>query len=76
MGNRSAMSMKTRRITANLPEALLKDAQKVSGQGITETLVAGLAALVRRNSITKLEGLKGKIQLGPDRGRKSDPNRN
>ena len=68
--------MKTRRITANIPVELLEQAQRALGQGITETLVAGLEALVRRTSLTKAEALKGKIRLSPDRGRKCDPSRN
>lgn len=68
--------MKTRRITANIPVDLLEQAQRALGQGITETLVAGLEALVRRTSLTKAEALRGKIRLVADRGRKSDPSRN
>lgn len=68
--------MKTRRITANIPVELLEQAQRALGQGITETLVAGLEALVRRTSLTKAEALRGKIRLVADGGRKSDPSRN
>ena len=56
----------TRRITANLPEQLLADATKVTGKGITETLVAGLE-LVRRSRVhMKAQALRGRIKLDVD----------
>jgi hypothetical protein len=63
--------MKTRRITANLPEALLREAQKVSAQGITETLILGLEIIARKSALGKAQDLKGKIALSPDRGRRN-----
>lgn len=68
--------MKTRRITANIPVELLEQAQKALGEGITETLVAGLEALVRKSSLSKAEALKGKIRLVADKGRRSDSSGN
>ena len=38
---------RVRRVTANLPEDVLRDAMAVTGEGITETIVTGLH-LVRR----------------------------
>ncbi|MGZ3693932.1 MAG: hypothetical protein ACXWQO_07000 [Bdellovibrionota bacterium] len=61
--------MKTRRVTANLPAELLLDAQKASGLGITETLIAGLEAVLRKGALKKVESLRGKITLLPDQGR-------
>lgn len=63
------LAMKIRRITANLPEALLKEAQKICGQGITETLILGLESVVRKEALGKVKELKGKIQLSADKGR-------
>jgi hypothetical protein len=61
--------MKTRRVTANLPEALLIEAQKACGKGITETLVEGLEAVLRKGALRKAESLRGKITIEADKGR-------
>ncbi|RYZ95346.1 MAG: hypothetical protein EOP11_25050 [Proteobacteria bacterium] len=58
-----------RRITANLPTELLKEAQKLTHQGITETLVLGLEALVRISAAEKARALKGRLNLTLDAGR-------
>lgn len=62
--------MKTRRVTANLPETLLAEAQALSGQGITETLVLGLQWVVRASAAERAAKLKGRLQLKIDEGRK------
>lgn len=54
---------KAKRITANLPEALLKEAQEVTQQGITETLVYGLQLVRRSKALEKADALKGKLKL-------------
>jgi hypothetical protein len=55
-----------RRITANLPDALLRDAMEVTGEGITETLVRGLELVRRKRAYEKAMALKGKIRLRVD----------
>jgi hypothetical protein len=57
---------KTRRVTANIPEDLLKAAQEVTGAGITETIVEGLERVRRERFFRKLQELKGKIHLNID----------
>lgn len=57
---------KTRRVTANVPEDLLKAAQEVTGKGITETIVDGLERVRRQRFYEKLQQLKGKIHLDID----------
>lgn len=57
---------KIRRITANLPEALLDSAMDVTGKGITDTIVEGLEQLKRRRAYDKLISLRGKVQLNLD----------
>jgi hypothetical protein len=57
---------RTRRVTANIPEDLLKAAQEVTGAGITETLVEGLERVRRQRFYQKLQQLKGKIHLNID----------
>lgn len=56
------MSM-TKRITANLPASLLKDALESTGKGITDTLVEGLNLLKRRKAYKKGMALKGRLKL-------------
>jgi hypothetical protein len=58
--------MTTRRITANLPEGLLRSAQEVTGKGITETLVEGLELVRRRRAGQKLKALRGRLALDVD----------
>jgi hypothetical protein len=57
---------RARRITANLPEDLLDDAMKVTGKGITDTLVAGLRLVRRTRAYEKAMALRGKIRLDID----------
>ena len=65
---------KTRRVTANIPEALLNAAREVTGAGSTETLGEGLEQLRRRRFYEKFKALQGKVHLDIDidelRGRK------
>lgn len=55
-----------RRITANLPKDLLDDAMKVTGKGITETLVEGLRRVRRQSAYEAAMALRGKIKLDVD----------
>ena len=55
-----------RKITANIPEKLLQEAQKVTGQGITETLIAGLRFLRRQLAYQEFQNLKGNLNLDID----------
>lgn len=55
-----------KKITANIPAGLLKEAQKVTGQGITETLIAGLRFLRRQLAYHKFQNLKGNLNLDID----------
>jgi hypothetical protein len=54
---------KKRRITANVPDDLLKIGQEVTGKGITDTLVEGLEMLRRRRFAEKLLALRGKVHI-------------
>jgi hypothetical protein len=58
--------MVLRRITVDLPEDLLHDAMKVTGKGITETLVEGLRLIRRRRAYDRAMALRGKIRLRVD----------
>jgi hypothetical protein len=70
------LRMTIKRITANLPEKLLEEACKTTGDGITETLIAGLELVARKSAVENLKKLKGKIQLHEDKGRRHGRNGN
>ena len=57
---------KTQRITANLPQDLLREAMEVTGAGITETLTRGLHLVRRSTAHERAMALKGKIRLDVD----------
>jgi hypothetical protein len=65
--------MLTRRVTANLPADLLRRATELTGAGITETLVAGLESILKKETLTKAKRLQGKIRILADEGRKDGP---
>jgi len=56
----------TKRVTANLPDDLLRDAMEVTGKGITETLVEGLLLVKRTRAFEKAEALRRRIVLKVD----------
>lgn len=55
-----------RKVTVNLPADLLERAQKQTGKGITETVIAGLEELDRRARMTALRTLKGRVAFELD----------
>jgi hypothetical protein len=55
-----------KRITANLPEDLLRDAMKVTRKGITDTLVEGLRLIRRARAYEKDMALRGRLRLDVD----------
>jgi hypothetical protein len=57
---------KIQRITANLPEDLLREAMQVTGTGITETLTTGLRLVRRSGAYERAMALKGKVRLQVD----------
>lgn len=65
-------AVKTKRINANLPAELLEAAQKETGDGITETLIAGLNLILRKSAARKLRALKTKVAVKEDGGRSGD----
>ena len=48
-----------KKITAMIPEELMKKAQKVSGEGITKTIKMALEFLAKRETYDQLASLKG-----------------
>lgn len=58
--------MTIRRITANLPDDLVREAQQITGAGLTETLIRGLDMVRRSASYAKAQRLRGKLDLDID----------
>ena len=60
------MGNAVKKITVNIPALLLDNAKKVTGMGITETIIEGLQEIERREKRRALSRLKGKIALDLD----------
>jgi hypothetical protein len=60
------MGARFRKITVNVPAETLENATKITGKGITPTIVAGLHELERKAKRSALRHLKGKIRLDID----------
>jgi hypothetical protein len=58
--------MDMQKVTAHLPAELLRRAQEMTGQGITETLKRGLEELTTAEAYRRLRLLRGKVQLSID----------
>ncbi len=57
---------KTRKITVEVPADVLKRAQKLSGEGITETVRKALDDYARSDVYERLLALRGKVHLTYD----------
>jgi len=55
-----------RKVTANIPEDILENAQRLTGKGVTLTLVEGLKALDRDARLSALRRLRGKARFDLD----------
>lgn len=55
-----------RKVTVNLPRETLARAQRLTGKGVTATLVEALAALERQEKRAALRSLRGKIAFDLD----------
>ena len=52
-----------RKITVHIPAGLLADAQKETGQGVTETVRKGLELLRHARAYREMEKLRGKVKF-------------
>ena len=52
-----------RKITVEVPQELLKKAQRASGAGVTETVRTGLRLVAASQSYARLRQLRGKIRF-------------
>ena len=55
-----------RKVTVNLPAKSLENAMRITGKGLTPTLIEGLAEIERRAKRSALRGLKGKVRFELD----------
>jgi len=60
------MSERVRKITVNVPVRVLENAVKVTGKGVTLTVIEGLEELDRRAKRSALRALRGKVRLELD----------
>lgn len=60
------MGEPVKKITVNVPEKLLSVALELTGQGITETIIAGLIEIEKREKRQALRRLRGKIAFDLD----------
>lgn len=58
--------MDTQKVTAHLPAELLRRAQEMTGEGITETLKRGLEELTSTEAYRRLRALRGRVKLSLD----------
>lgn len=52
-----------RKITIQVPDDLLKKAQRASGTGITQTIRAGLQLVAASRAYARLRRLRGKVRF-------------
>lgn len=57
------MSDAVRKVTVNLPEKSLAAAMRITGKGLTPTLVEGLLEIEKRAKRSALRNLKGKVRF-------------
>lgn len=54
---------RARKITVEVPEELLKKAQRASGSGVTKTIRAGLRLVAASGAYARLRRLRGKVRF-------------
>jgi hypothetical protein len=52
-----------RKITVEIPAALLEKAQRASGTGITQTVRTGLQLVAASETYARLRNLRGKVRI-------------
>lgn len=57
------MKQRTKKITINVPADVLEHATRLTGNGVTLTVIEGLREIERRAKRSALRQLRGKIRL-------------
>ncbi len=60
------MGETSKKVTVNVPAAVLARARVITGRGVTETIVEALRELDRQRQRSILRGLKGHVQFQLD----------
>ena len=60
------MASRLRKVTVNLPADLVDDAIRITTEGLTATIIAGLQELQRRAKRSALRQLRGKVRVELD----------
>ena len=60
---KSRLMNTVRKITVEVPEELLKKAQRASGAGVTQTIRAGLQLVAASLAYARLRQLRGKVRF-------------
>jgi transcriptional regulator of met regulon len=60
------MAEQMKKITVNVPLRALKVATRLTGRGITPTIIEGLHEIERRSKRSALRGLRGRVRLALD----------
>jgi len=60
------MRTRLRKVTVNIPAETLEKATRLTGKGITLTIVEGLREIERRAKRSALRALRGKVRLELD----------
>jgi len=59
----STLMAKARKITVEVPEDLLKKAQRAGGSGVTQTVRAGLQLMAASEAYARLLQFRGKVRF-------------
>ena len=60
------MGRRLRKVTVNIPAETLETATRITGKGITPTIIEGLQELERRARRSALRSLRGKVRFELD----------
>lgn len=60
------MSSSAQKVTVNLPTELLENAKRITGKGLTATLIEALKELEKRERRSALLALRGKVRFELD----------
>ena len=60
------MARRLRKVTVNIPAETLETATRITGKGITPTIIEGLQELERRERRSALRALRGKVRFELD----------
>jgi len=65
-GHTARVRERLKKVTVNLPEQTLVNATRITGKGITPTIIEGLHELERKRNRSALRALKGRVRFELD----------